>query len=145
MNDGMAELERELQRLPTSVLEEFQRAREEMRSQLGDGDLIAWAQKGLTMAEQPMRAWEAASEYFRTSPKVCQHLSAVELREWARCGSALCKDSPTLAAAFFRASPQSMGHIRGRRISEWANLGSSLYAGTWKSSALSAKFFEATP
>ena len=145
MNEGMVELERELQRLPTPVLEEFQRAREEMRSQLGDGELMAWAQQGLAMAGQPMRAWEAASEYFRTSPKVCQHLSAAELREWARCGSALCKDSPTLAAAFFRASPQSMRHLRGRRISEWANLGSSLYAGTWKSSALSAKFFEATP
>ena len=145
MNEGMRELEPELQRLPTSVLEEFQRAREQLRPQLSDADLTAWAQQGLAIARQPMRFWEAASEYFRASPNVCRHLSAVELREWARCGSSLCQDSPTLAASFFRASPQSMRHLRGRRISGWANLGRSLYAGTWKSSALAAKFFDATP
>ena len=145
MKDNLEELEKELQRFPDSVLDGFRRTKEEMREKLPEADLLAWARQGVAIAQQPVRSWEAASEYFRVSPQVLEHLTLMQLMDWAQCGSGLCHDSPTLAIAYFRASPGTVSYLRGRRINGWADMGRSFYKGTWKSSALSARFFEATP
>ena len=145
MKDNLEELEKELQRFPDSVLEGFRRTKEEMRERLPEADLLAWARQGVAIAQQPVRSWEAASEYFRVSPQVLEHLTPIQLMDWAQCGSGLCHDSPTLAIAYFRASPGTVSYLRGRKINGWADMGRSFYKGTWKSSALSARFFEATP
>ena len=142
MTSGLIELERELQRFPMSVVDEFRRAVDKMRPELRDADLVNWAQQGGEIACQTVRSWEAASEYFRVSPEVLQQLPPLQLLDWGRCGSALCQQSPTLAVAFFRGSPSSIHHLRPRFIQGWADLGRTLYRGTWKSSALAAKFFE---
>ena len=145
MNEGLSELEREIGQLPAPVLEAFQQARERTEPKLSNAELLAWAQWGVAIALLPVRSWDAASEYFRATPVVCQYLSATQLMDWAQHGSLLCQDSPTLAAAFFRASAGTVPHLAPQRIGGWATLGRSLYKGTWKSSTLSTKFFEATP
>lgn len=139
---SLAELERELERFPSSVVDEFRRAIDKAQPKLNEFDLANWAKQGVEIARQTVRSWEAASEYFRVSPEVLQILSASQALDWARQGTLLCEGSPSLAVAYFRASPRALRHLRPRFIQGWAKLGRGLYRGTWKSSALSAKFFD---
>ncbi|MBI4310146.1 MAG: hypothetical protein HY681_00065, partial [Chloroflexi bacterium] len=142
MTTGMAEMERELERFPSSVVDEFRRAADKLRPKLSDFDVASWANQGVEIAKQTVRSWEAASEYFKASPEVLELLNATQLLDWGRQGGALCQESPSLAVAFFRASPIAFKSLRPRNMQSWANLGRGFYRGTWKSSALSAKFFE---
>ena len=142
MTTGMAELERELERFPSSVVDEFRRAAEKLRPKVSEYDLGSWARQGVDIAKQTVRSWEAAAEYFRASPDLMETLNAPQLLEWGRHGSNLCQESPSLAVAYFHASPRAFHSLRPRYMQSWANLGKGFYRGTWKSSALSAKFFE---
>ncbi|MBI4202575.1 MAG: VWA domain-containing protein [Chloroflexi bacterium] len=142
MTTGLADLERELERFPSSVVDEFRRAAEKLGPRLSEFDVNSWAKQGVDIAKQTVRSWEAAAEYFRSSPEVLELLNATQLLEWGRHGSALCQESPSLAVSFFRASPRAFQSLRPRNMQIWANLGKGFYRGTWKSSALSAKFFE---
>jgi len=142
MTTGLEEMEQELRRFPSSVVDEFKQATEALHGQLTESELTNWANQGVEIARQAVRSWEAASEYFRVSPQVVEHLSTAQLLDWGQCGTRLCKESPTLGVAFFKASALTVQHLRPRYIQGWADLGSSLYRGTWKSSALAAKFFD---
>ena len=142
MTSSLTDLENELHRFPNSVVDEFWRATNRLQPELKDTELVNWAQQGVEIAGQTVRSWEAASEYFRVSPEVLPGLSALQLLDWGRCGSALCREAPILAVAFFRASPQGIRHLRPRFVQGWANLGQALYRGTWKSGSTAAKFFE---
>ncbi len=142
MTYSLSEVERELKVFPTTVVDDFRRSLERIQHDLREPDLQAWAQQGVDLAKQTVRSWEAASAYFTASPEVAQHLTTVQLLDWARCGSALCRESPALAAAFFHASPASMPNLRPHFIQGWADLGRTLYRGTWKSSVMAAKFFD---
>ena len=104
-----------------------------------------WAKEGLTIGTQTVRSWESAVEYYRVGPQVARFLSFPSFMQWARCGTYLAQDSPTLAVAFFRASSSIVPNLRPQYIPRWAGLGRSLYKGTWKSSTLAAKFFEVSP
>ena len=139
MTTGLEEMEQELRRFPSSVVDEFKQATEALHGQLTESELANWANQGVEIARQAVRSWEAASEYFRVSPQVVEHLSTAQLLDWGQCGTRLCKESPTLGVAFFKASPLTVQHLRPRYIQGWADMGSSLYRGTWKSSALAAK------
>ena len=92
-----------------------------------------------------MRSWESAIEYYRVSPEVSKFLSFPSFMQWARCGTYLAQDSPTLAVSFFNSSVSTDPILRPQYIPRWAGLGRSLYKGTWKSSTLAAKFFEVSP
>ncbi|MEK7778216.1 MAG: hypothetical protein AAB303_06295, partial [Chloroflexota bacterium] len=142
MTYSLPEIDRELKAFPATVGDEFRRSLERIQHELREPDLQAWAQQGMDLAKQTVRSWEAASAYFAASPAVAQRLTTVQLMEWARCGSALCRESPALAAAFFHASPASMPNLRPHFIQGWADLGRTLYRGTWKSSVVAAKFFD---
>ncbi|MBI4339727.1 MAG: VWA domain-containing protein, partial [Chloroflexi bacterium] len=142
MTSALAELERDLERFPSSVVDEFRRAAEKVAPKLSEYDTLSWARQGVEIAKQTVRSWEAASEYFRTTPEVLEALNAAQLLDWGLQGSLLCQESPSLAVAFFRASPKTLRFLRPRNIQSWANLGKGFYRGTWKSSALSSKFFE---
>ncbi|PKB65882.1 MAG: hypothetical protein BZY82_06850 [SAR202 cluster bacterium Io17-Chloro-G3] len=143
--EGFAGLEKQLQRFPGSVLEEFRRTWELMQESLSEADLLTWGTQGLEIATQPVRSWEAASEYFRASVKVQEYLTTIQMQDWAECGSALCRTSPSLAIAYFRASSRTTHYLKGKQLWGWADMGRALYKGTWKSSALCGRFFEATP
>ena len=139
------EVEKGLRTLPPAVLDGYRGARQAIGSVFNEEELALWAREGLTIASQTVRSWEAAAEYFRVSPHVAKHLPFPTFTQWARCGTYLAHDSPTLAMSYFRASPQIVPHLRAQYISRWAGLGRSLYKGTWKSSTLAATFFEVSP
>jgi hypothetical protein len=138
-------LTREMDRYPPQVSDEYQKAWKAMASVLSDKELVVWAQGGLEMAQQTVRSWEAAGRYFKVSPKVVGLMPFSYFIKWAECGSALCRESPTLALCYFESSPGVMARLRSRHIESWSDLGRSLYKGTWKSSILSCKFFEVSP
>ena len=141
----LKELRAEFKRFPTPVVEEFDKARAIMPGTMEDGNILRWGNAGLGIADQTVRSWEAAAQYFKVSPKVVAYMPFNYFMKWTECGSDLCKESPTLAAAYFDASPAAMGKLRSRHIESWAGLGGSLYKGTWKSSTLACKFFTYSP
>ena len=141
----LTEIERELAKLPPAVLEAYQEASPSLETAFGEEELALWAKEGLTIGTQTVRSWESAVEYYRVGPQVARFLSFPSFMQWARCGTYLAQDSPTLAVAFFRASSSIVPNLRPQYIPRWAGLGRSLYKGTWKSSTLAAKFFEVSP
>jgi len=145
MTKTFAGLEQAMQRFPAAVIDEYRHASEALRPRMEEVDLFSWAGQGVKIAEQTIRSWEAASEYYRVSPQVLQELTPAQLLEWAGCGATLCQESPSLGLAFFRASASSMSQLQPQNIQGWANLGKGLYRGTWKSVTLAAKFFEISP
>ena len=142
---GLAEMEDELKKLPPAVLDEFHRATEGMSQAFSEEELILWAREGISIANQTARSWEAGMEYFRVGSEVARFVPFAAFMQWARCGTYLSQDSPTLAVAYFRSSPEVVANLRVQYIPRWAGLGRSLYKGTWKSSTLAARFFEASP
>ena len=141
----LAGIETELAKLPTAVLEAYKEAVESIESAFGEEELILWAKEGLAIGTQTVRSWESAVEYYNVGPQVSRFLSFPSFMQWARCGTYLAQDSPTLAVAFFKASASIVPNLRPQYIPRWAGLGRSLYKGTWKSSTLAAKFFEVSP
>ena len=107
--------------------------------------MVKWANAGVEIAEQTVRSWEAAAQYYKVSPQVISYMPFNYFMRWTQCGNDLCKESPTLATAYFEASPEAMSQLRSRHIEAWAALGNSLYKGTWKSSTLACKFFAYSP
>ena len=139
------EIEEELRKLPHPVLEEHQYAIGKIDAAFGEENLATWAQEGLSIANQTVRSWEAAVEYFRAGPQVARFLPFPAFMQWARCGTYLAQDSPSLAVSYFKASPQVIPSLRAQYIPRWAGLGRNLYKGTWKSSTLASRFFELSP
>ena len=127
------------------LLDEVLPAIEAVSVELQDSQVVEWAERGAVMAEQSVRSWEAAARYFAVSPAVARMMPFNYFLKWADCGSELCAESPTLAVSYFAASPGAMSRLRSRHIETWMNLGRGLYKGSWKSSTLSTKFFEASP
>lgn len=141
----MKETETGLAKLPPAVAEAYRDALESMDSSFTPEELVLWAKEGLAIANQTVRSWESAVEYYRVGAQVARSLAFPSFMQWARCGTYLAQDSPTLAVSFFRSSPSIVSNLRPQYIPRWAGLGRSLYKGTWKSSTLAAKFFEISP
>ena len=139
------DIEQELGKLPPAVLEAYQGSVGAVRSAFGPDEVGLWAKEGVSIGSQTIRSWEAAIEYYNVSPEVCRFLSFPSFMQWARCGTYLAQDSPTLAVSFFKSSVAIVPNLRPQYIPRWAGLGRSLYKGTWKSSTLAAKFFEVSP
>ena len=142
---NLTEIEEEMGRYPSAVVEEFQRSRESMAESLNDAQMEQWARLGAEIARQNVRSWEAAAQYFKVSPEVAGYMPFNYFVKWADCGTSLCRESPSLATSFFHASPATAKKLRSRHIESWASLGRGLYKGTWKSSTLACKFYENTP
>jgi len=141
----ISEVEAELAKLPPAVLEAYHEANDTVKESFGEEEIGLWAKEGLTIGTQTVRSWESAIEYYRVSPEVSKFLSFPSFMQWARCGTYLAQDSPTLAVSFFKSSVSIVPNLRPQYIPRWAGLGRSLYKGTWKSSTLAAKFFEVSP
>ena len=139
------QIREQLPRFPAPVTEEFEKAHKKLAESLPEAQTIAWAQAGVEIAEQTVRSWEAAAQYFRVSPAVIGYMPFPYFLKWTECGTSLCQESPTLATAYFEASPGAMSKLRSRHVESWCNLGRSLYKGTWKSSTLACKFFASSP
>jgi len=136
---------KELDQFPAPVLERYEVALEKLNGRLADETCQLWAQEGLEIASKTVRSWEAAAEFFDASVAVQRQLPSGQFLKWAKTGTSLCEDSPSLAVAYFKSSPKAMLRLRPRYIDDWANVCRALYRGTWKSSALACRLFEATP
>ena len=136
---------KELEQFPAPVLERYEIALENLSGRLADETCQQWATEGLEIARMTVRSWEAAAEFFDASVAVQRQLPSGQFLKWAKTGTSLCEDSPSLAIAYFKSSPKAMLRLRPRYIDDWANVCRALYRGTWKSSALSCRLFEATP
>jgi nitric oxide reductase NorD protein len=136
---------KELDQFPAPVLERYEIALEKLNGRLADETCQLWAQEGLEIASKTVRSWEAAAEFFDASVAVQRQLPSGQFLKWAKTGTSLCEDSPSLAVAYFKSSPKAMLRLRPRYIDDWANVCRALYRGTWKSSALACRLFEATP
>ena len=141
----LPDIENELAKLPSAVLDAYNEATPSLEAAFGEEEVALWAKEGLTIGSQTVRSWESAVEYYKVGPQVARFLSFPSFMQWARCGTYLAQDSPTLAVAFFRASGSIVPNLRPQYIPRWAGLGRSLYKGTWKSSTLAARFFEVSP
>ncbi|SVA63774.1 uncharacterized protein METZ01_LOCUS116628, partial [marine metagenome] len=108
-------------------------------------DLFTWADQGAAIARHSVRSWEAATEYFSASTEVLPFLSFANFIPWSQHGLDLCQASPAIATAYFHASATTLPYLRPRQVLGWSQLGQSLSKGTWKSTALSCKFFEISP
>jgi len=136
---------KELADFPAPVLERYEEALEKLTGRLAEETCEQWASEGLEIVRKTVRSWEAAAEFFGASPAVQRQLPSGQFLKWAKTGTSLCADSPSLAVAYFKSSPRAMLRLRPRYIDDWANVCRALYRGTWKSSALSCRLFEATP
>ena len=142
---SFSDIEADLKKLPQVVLATLKGAVKEMNTLFNDDELAAWAREGLSIANQTVRSWEASVEYFKVGPEVARALTFASFMQWARSGTYLAQESPSLAGSYFKASPGVVSSLRPQYIPRWAGLGRSLYKGTWKSSTLAARFFESSP
>ena len=138
----LLQIERDIESFPLSLSHEYRRATDALGATVLPDDLARWAAQGLTIAQQGVRSWEAAAEYFRASPEVLPNHPLAALLEWGRSGEVISRDSPPVAVAFFRASAASLSLLRSHEVGPWGVLGQNFYKGTWKSTALACKFFE---
>ena len=67
---NLEQIREDLKRFPASVLEEFEKSFSVMPETLDEKQLVSWAQAGVEVAEQTVRSWEAAAQYYRASPIV---------------------------------------------------------------------------
>ena len=141
----LEQIQEQFRRFPAPVADEFEKAQAKMPDNMEADSMVKWANAGVEIAEQTVRSWEAAAQYYKVSPQVISYMPFNYFMRWTQCGNDLCKESPTLATAYFEASPEAMSQLRSRHIEAWAALGNSLYKGTWKSSTLACKFFAYSP
>ena len=117
-------LEQELQRFPATVAERFRRAASDLTPSLTPDELATWARQGVDIAQESVRSWEAAAEYFHVSPAVRIALpSFPNLIAWAHAGHLLAQASPAVAVAYLRASPISLDQLRASQIPAWGRDG----------------------
>src|ERR1700756_1991231 len=82
-----------------ALREEFLEAARELERLLEPAQLDRWAQTGADLAAQSLRSWEAASEYFRTSPTIAGMVPFEIMQRWASVAERLTESSPLIAAA----------------------------------------------
>ena len=122
----LEQVKEQFRRFPAPVADEFEKAHAKMPENLNEESVVQWAKAGVEIAEQTVRSWEAAAQYYKVSHKVISYMPFNYFMRWTQCGNDLCKESPTLATAYFEASPDAMSQLRSRHIEAWAALGNSL-------------------
>ena len=89
----------ELEKFPAPVKDNFNKAIVEMPDALSDEQASDWLKRGIGIAGQTVRSWEAAAHFFQVSPNVISSMPYSYFVRWMECGASLCEESPTLAAA----------------------------------------------
>ena len=146
MEQKKPEIRERLLTFPAEVVQQYDESEKILSERLLDQEVVnKWAQIGLDIAQITVRSWEAAVEYFAATPEVQRQLPSGQLLRWGRTGYSLSGDSPAMAVAYFKSSPETLLRLRPRYIDDWASICRALYKGTWKSSSLTCRFFEATP
>ncbi|HJO61021.1 MAG TPA: hypothetical protein QF838_09850, partial [SAR202 cluster bacterium] len=93
----------DLEKFPAPVKDNFNKAIPEMPDALSAEQTSDWLKRGIAIAGQTVRSWEAAAHFFQVSPNVISSMPYSYFVRWMECGASLCEESPTLAAAYFEA------------------------------------------
>ena len=141
----VAKYEEELRGYGASLPDEFNRSATALSAELSSDQLDQWAKTGISLAGQSLRAWEAATEYFRSSPSIHVKTDFEGVIAWAGIAEELAQKSSLVAASFLKFTPEVLTHISLDELSEWSKQGDRLFRGNWKSGTLSAAYFEHTP
>ena len=70
VDELVARYEEQLQGFGASLPEEFKKSAQLLDGVLDASELDQWAETGIGLAGQSLRAWEAATEYFRATPVI---------------------------------------------------------------------------
>ncbi len=135
----------ELSVYPTTLAAEAKKASTAMAHHLSTAELENWMQEGVALTRLSPRAWEAALDYFKTSPLVVEKLAYPFLLHWMHWGNRLAQASPVLAGAYFRASQEMLGALSPRSLGDWAQMALTLYKGDWRSTSVASRFLELSP
>lgn len=141
----VAHLTKRLAAVSVNLPQDFRDAAREVAPLMSPSHFRLWAEDGVALAEQSLRSWEAAGEYFRASPRVVAILPFEELQRWSATGRRLVDQSSLIAASYFRASPDCLRLLPPGGIEEWAAIGERLHQGNWKSVNLAAQLFSLSP
>ena len=139
-----AEYSPALETFPLSLPREYRSALEAAAGRLTPDELRVWAETGVALAQQSLRSWESAAEYFRVTPQVLACHTIHVFQALVQLRTRLAVETPALATAYFRAAPDALAHLSVPQVEDWGALGRQLYKGTWKSSSLASQFFEIT-
>ena len=135
----------ELRGFGHSLPDEFGAGVRALEGAFSEQELDRWAQTGVRLANHSLRSWEAAAEYFRSSPELASRLSADQIEQWAELAIELSARSALMAAAFLKATPQLLEQVPLEELEPWARQGEGLCRGNWKSIALSSLYYQASP
>ena len=75
MKEEIKDIELELSKFPSSVLDEFKTAVINISSILDEPYFSSWARQGVQIAQKTVRSWEAAAEYYKASSDVSKFIS----------------------------------------------------------------------
>lgn len=115
-----------------------------LKKQLNATQVVELIEVSREIITSGFRSWEAAEEYYKYIPAVLPFFNGdfAEVTTWAKYGVELNKVSVLLAGAYFKNSPIVLRFIRPDQLIHWAELCKVIYKGTWKTSAISCRFFE---
>lgn len=143
--DLTARYAQELRGFGASLPDDFARGAEGVAGVLHEAQLEQWARAGIDLANHSLRSWEAAAEYFRASPGIARALEFDGLMHWVGLATALSARSSLIAAAFLKATPEALATLSPEQFEAWSQQGDRLCRGNWKSIALAALYFQASP
>ena len=144
--DGLTErYAAELRGFGASLPDEFGAGVRALERAFSEQELDRWAQTGVRLANHSLRSWEAAAEYFRSSPELASRLSPDQIEQWAELAIELSARSALMAAAFLKATPRLLEQVPVEDLEPWARQGEGLCRGNWKSIALSSLYYQASP
>jgi nitric oxide reductase NorD protein len=136
--------EEKFQQFPSDLGDAFRVAKDAVVEILTEEEFTSWADSGLSIAQRAGRSWEAARDYFKASPAMVKVLPFSHLKQWVYWGSAIAEESPVIAGTYFKAGPEVVKSLKPWDVPEWAQLGKRLYGRGRRSSALCARYFEAS-
>ena len=84
MKEEIKDIELELSKFPSSVLDEFKTAVNNITSIIEEPYFSSWARQGVQIAQKTVRSWEAAAEYYKASLDVSLFVSGADFIHWGQ-------------------------------------------------------------
>lgn len=135
-------INQKLKNFPIQLIETYEKADKSICEFLEPEQNYEWATNGLKIAEQGVRSWEVAMNYYEVSPVIAKLVPYNYFYEWMHQGLLISQKSTAIANSYFANSPSTLEILRSRHLIEWIEMGMDLYTGTWKSTNLACTFFQ---
>jgi hypothetical protein len=102
----LEQIQEQFRRFPAPVADEFEKAQAKMPDNMEADSMVKWANAGVEIAEQTVRSWEAAAQYYKVSPLVVSYMPFNYFMRWTQCGNDLCKESPLWRRRILKPAPK---------------------------------------